>query len=219
MDGTQPAKGQSATPDISGPIAQFAVETHGAAIPASARHIAKLSLLDWCAVALAGRDEPVVEGGELAVAAPRQLGDVDRLSGGAGLRNHVDRIAGDDDRVREGEVAEVRILAPAAPDLRRHACQGLAQPFLGGTDRVGRGRLRARTRRVGKHVHLAQARALHDLERAYKLLALSFMENNINQKIDDAAEHAKAIADIHVYECARHGRFHVGPNGRLHEGA
>lgn len=59
MDGTQPAKGQSATPDISGPIAQFAVETHGAAIPASARHIAKLSLLDWCAVALAGRDEPV----------------------------------------------------------------------------------------------------------------------------------------------------------------
>lgn len=29
------------------------------AIPASARHVMRLSLLDWCAVALAGRDEPV----------------------------------------------------------------------------------------------------------------------------------------------------------------
>lgn len=23
------------------------------------------------------------------------------------------------------------------------------------------------------------------------------------------------VADTHVYECASHGRFHVGPNGRL----
>ena len=30
---------------------------------------------------------------------------------------------------------------------------------------------------------------------------------------------AKAIADVHVYECAAHGRFHMGPNGRLVEGA
>ena len=31
----------------------------GAAIPDSARHIMRLSLLDWCAVAIAGQDEPV----------------------------------------------------------------------------------------------------------------------------------------------------------------
>jgi hypothetical protein len=29
----------------------------------------------------------------------------------------------------------------------------------------------------------------------------------------------KTVADVHVYECAAHGRFHVGPNGRLQTGA
>jgi 2-methylcitrate dehydratase PrpD len=58
MDGTQSGT-SAATPDISGPIARFAVGTRGAAMPESARTIAKLSLLDWCAVALAGTGEPV----------------------------------------------------------------------------------------------------------------------------------------------------------------
>jgi hypothetical protein len=26
---------------------------------------------------------------------------------------------------------------------------------------------------------------------------------------------AKTVVDVHVYECASHGRFSVGPNGRL----
>ncbi len=30
---------------------------------------------------------------------------------------------------------------------------------------------------------------------------------------------AKPVPDVHVYECAAHGRFHMGPNGRLHQGA
>jgi hypothetical protein len=29
----------------------------------------------------------------------------------------------------------------------------------------------------------------------------------------------KTIADVHVYECASHGRFHMGPNGRMSAGA
>ena len=28
----------------------------------------------------------------------------------------------------------------------------------------------------------------------------------------------KTVVDTHVYECASHGRFHVGPNGRMHVG-
>jgi hypothetical protein len=28
----------------------------------------------------------------------------------------------------------------------------------------------------------------------------------------------RTIADTHVYECATHGRFHIGPNGRLRAG-
>ena len=40
-------------------IARFAVGTSGDDIPESARHIVRLSLLDWLAVALAGQDEPV----------------------------------------------------------------------------------------------------------------------------------------------------------------
>lgn len=27
------------------------------------------------------------------------------------------------------------------------------------------------------------------------------------------------VADVHVYECASHGRFHMGPNGRLSAGS
>lgn len=30
---------------------------------------------------------------------------------------------------------------------------------------------------------------------------------------------SKPVADVHVYECAAHGRFHLGPHGRLLEGA
>jgi hypothetical protein len=33
------------------------------------------------------------------------------------------------------------------------------------------------------------------------------------------SDHFKTVADTHVYECASHGRFHVGPDGRLHVGA
>jgi hypothetical protein len=29
----------------------------------------------------------------------------------------------------------------------------------------------------------------------------------------------RTITDTHVYECASHGRFHVGPSGRLSPGA
>jgi len=28
----------------------------------------------------------------------------------------------------------------------------------------------------------------------------------------------KTVANVHVYECASHGRFHMGPNGRLTPG-
>jgi len=59
MDGTQSARSSKGTPDISGPIARFAVATRAEALPASARRIAKLSLLDVCAVTLAGAGEPV----------------------------------------------------------------------------------------------------------------------------------------------------------------
>ena len=40
-------------------IAHFAVGTPSDDIPDSARHILRLSLLDWVAVAIAGKDEPV----------------------------------------------------------------------------------------------------------------------------------------------------------------
>ena len=29
----------------------------------------------------------------------------------------------------------------------------------------------------------------------------------------------RTVADVHVYECASHGRFHMGPNGRLNAGS
>ncbi len=40
-------------------ITRFAIRTPGDAIPDSARQVARLSLFDWVAVAVAGRDEPV----------------------------------------------------------------------------------------------------------------------------------------------------------------
>ncbi|NND49017.1 MAG: MmgE/PrpD family protein [Rhizobiales bacterium] len=46
-------------PTLSNAIASFAAGTHGKNIPQSAHHILRLSLLDWFAVALAGKDEPV----------------------------------------------------------------------------------------------------------------------------------------------------------------
>ncbi len=42
-------------------IARFAVETKADDLPASARHIMRLSLVDWASVAIAGHDEPVAE--------------------------------------------------------------------------------------------------------------------------------------------------------------
>lgn len=59
MDGGQASTSGTGQPEVSGPIAGFAVHTTSAAMPQSARRIVKLSLLDWCAVALAGQDEPV----------------------------------------------------------------------------------------------------------------------------------------------------------------
>lgn len=46
-------------PDPTQRLANFAVTTCTGDLPASALAFARLSLLDWCAVALAGRDEPV----------------------------------------------------------------------------------------------------------------------------------------------------------------
>ena len=40
-------------------VARFAIETPARALPEGARRVLQLSLLDWAAVALAGRDEPV----------------------------------------------------------------------------------------------------------------------------------------------------------------
>ena len=44
---------------LSQAIAEFAVSTEGSSIPTSARAIARLSILDWIAVAVAGKDEPI----------------------------------------------------------------------------------------------------------------------------------------------------------------
>ena len=44
---------------ISAEIAKFATTTPAEDMPESARHIMRLSLLDWASVAIAGRDEPV----------------------------------------------------------------------------------------------------------------------------------------------------------------
>ena len=44
---------------ISHHLARFAIETPDASIAESARQIARLSLLDWLAVSLAGQEEPV----------------------------------------------------------------------------------------------------------------------------------------------------------------
>jgi len=47
------------SPSLTEAIVRFAVDTPGQALPDSARQMARLSLLDWIAVAIAGRDEPV----------------------------------------------------------------------------------------------------------------------------------------------------------------
>ncbi len=47
------------TPGLTRCLADFATATPAAALPPAAVETARLSLLDWCAVALAGRDEPV----------------------------------------------------------------------------------------------------------------------------------------------------------------
>jgi 2-methylcitrate dehydratase PrpD len=47
------------SPAVTRQLATFASDTQPAELPASAVEFARLSLLDWCAVALAARDEPV----------------------------------------------------------------------------------------------------------------------------------------------------------------
>ena len=42
---------------------------------------------------------------------------------------------------------------------------------------------------------------------------------NADGYVHRKSDHFKTVADTHVYECASHGRFHVGPDGRLHVGA
>ena len=42
-----------------------------------------------------------------------------------------------------------------------------------------------------------------------------YPDGHLHQK----REMVKVIADIHVYECPAHGRFHMGPNQRLVAGA
>jgi len=49
----------SADQDIARQIADFAIHGPKAGFPESAQHIMRLSLVDWTAVAIAGRDEPV----------------------------------------------------------------------------------------------------------------------------------------------------------------
>ena len=44
---------------LSQAMAQFAVDTKTGHLPASALAVMELSLLDWCAVAIAGIEEPV----------------------------------------------------------------------------------------------------------------------------------------------------------------
>ena len=41
---------------------------------------------------------------------------------------------------------------------------------------------------------------------------------NADGYVHRRADTFKTIADVHVYECASHGRFHVGPNGRMNPG-
>jgi 2-methylcitrate dehydratase PrpD len=47
------------SPSLTDAIVRFVVDTSDHALPDNARHMARLSLLDWIAVAIAGRDEPV----------------------------------------------------------------------------------------------------------------------------------------------------------------
>jgi hypothetical protein len=39
-------------------------------------------------------------------------------------------------------------------------------------------------------------------------------DGHVHQKTD----RFETVANVHVYECASHGRFHVGPNGRVNVG-
>jgi hypothetical protein len=42
---------------------------------------------------------------------------------------------------------------------------------------------------------------------------------NVDGYVDRKHDSFRTVADVHVYECASHGRFHVGPNGRLSSGS
>ena len=48
---------------------------------------------------------------------------------------------------------------------------------------------------------------------------LRYVTTRCSDEVSTTRNTAKAIADVHVYECAAHGRFHMGPNRRLIEGA
>src|SRR3546814_12826738 len=80
-----------------------------------------------------------MEAGELG-GAPLQVDDVHRRAGAGGRRDHVHRVAGDDDVVGQGEDAEIGVLAVAVPDLRRQAGAAAAQDLLVATAGAPRGR-------------------------------------------------------------------------------
>ena len=81
-----------------------------------------------------GPDDPgflqgAVEGLELGRSAV-QLDDVDRLAGGAGLRNHRHAVARHDDHIGQRQEGEVGVLALAIPDDRRHISHACPQDRL-----------------------------------------------------------------------------------------
>lgn len=41
---------------------------------------------------------------------------------------------------------------------------------------------------------------------------------NVDGYVHHKHDPFKTVADVHVYECPKHGRFHMGPNLRLVEG-
>jgi hypothetical protein len=42
---------------------------------------------------------------------------------------------------------------------------------------------------------------------------------NIDGYVHRKGDAFRTVADVHVYECASHGRFHMGPDKRLQIGA
>lgn len=60
----------------------------------------------------------------------------------------------------------------------------------------------------GRHLHCPIC------PRPLRYVTTRHADGYIHQKSD----RFKTVADTHVYECPSHGRFHMGPNGRLSAG-